>query len=315
MPRAVQFDQYGTVDVLHIAEVPHAVPGDDEACVEVVCAGINPGEIAVRDGRLHQRFPATFPSGQGSDFAGRVVALGRNVVTFSIGDDVIGYTDGRASQADYVLVPAGYLTVKPAAVDWEQAGGLYVAGTTAYAAVRAVALTPDDTVAISGAAGGVGSIASQLARRNRAKVIGIAGEDKSAWLESIGVRAIAYGDGLADRLRAAAPQGIDAFIDTFGGGYVKLAVELGVDPQRIDTIIDFPAAAEFGAKTDGNAAASDAFVLGELASLIAAGELVVPIAASYPLDQVRDAYTKLATRHTRGKIVCNCSGLQRYAAH
>jgi NADPH:quinone reductase-like Zn-dependent oxidoreductase len=291
------------VDVLHIAMVPRPVPGDGEACVEVVCAGINPGEAAIRDGRLREVLPATFPSGQGSDFAGRVVALGANVTEFSVGDEVIGYTDGRASHADYVVVPAGHLTGKPAAVDWEQAGGLYVAGTTAYAAVRAVALTPDDTVAISGAAGGVGSIASQLARRSGAKVIGIAGEGNGAWLESIGVRAIAYGEGLADRLRAAAPHGIDAFIDTFGGGYVRLAVDLGVGPQRIDTVIDFPAAAEFGAKTDGNAAAGDAAVLAKLASLIAVGELVVPIAASYPLEQVRDAYTQLAGRHARGKIV------------
>jgi NADPH:quinone reductase len=303
MPRAVQFDHYGHADVLHIADVPQPEPGPGEAVVEVVAAGINPGESAIREGFLHDRWPATFPSGEGSDFAGRVVAVGDGVTGFAAGDEVIGYSFGRNSHADYLAVPAENLTAKPAGVSWDQAGALYVVGATAYAAVRAVGLKAGDTVAISGAAGGVGSVAVQLARRAGATVIGIASDANAEWLASLGVAQVPYGDGLADRLKAAAPGGIDAFIDTFGGGYVELARDLGIAPDRIDTIIDYAAVEKFGVKGEGSAAASSAEVLAELAELIAAGELTIPIAATYPLEQIREAHTELAKRHTRGKIV------------
>jgi NADPH:quinone reductase-like Zn-dependent oxidoreductase len=259
----------------------------------------------IRQGFLHDRWPATFPSGQGSDLAGVVAEVGEGVDTFAVGDEVLGFTDNRSSQAQLVVVPAGQLTAKPAAVPWEVAGALYVAGTTAFAAVRSVALKPGDTVAIAGAAGGVGTIAVQLAKRAGASVLGIAGPSNDDWLAAHGVVAVNYGDGLANRLRVAAPDGrIDAFLDFFGGGYVELAVtELGVDPERVDTIIDFPAVERFGVKVEGNAEAADATVLAQLADLIAAGELDAPVAEVYRLDQVQEAFRTLEQRHTRGKIV------------
>ncbi|MDQ6938185.1 MAG: NADP-dependent oxidoreductase, partial [Actinomycetota bacterium] len=292
MARAVRFDQYGPVDVLHIDDVDRPDPGPGEVVVEVVSAGINPGEISIREGRLHAQWPATFPSGEGSDFAGRVVTVADGVTAFAVADDVLGFTDQRASHADYVVAPTDQLTAKPAGVGWDEAGSLHVVGATAYAAVRAVAPQAGETVVVSGAAGGVGSLTVQLARRAGATVVGIAGPANQAWLESLGVRPVAYGDGLADRLRAAAPDGVDAFIDTFGGGYVELAIDLGVAPERIDTIIDFAAAGRFaGVKTQGSAAAREASVLADLAALVAGGELLVPIAATYPLEDVRAAYT------------------------
>ena len=305
MSKAVQFDSYGGIDVLGVREVPRPTPGDGEVLVEVKAAGINPGEAMIRQGFLHDRWPATFPSGQGSDLAGVVAEVGEGVDTFAVGDEVLGFTDNRSSQAQLVVVPAGQLTAKPAAVPWEVAGALYVAGTTAFAAVRSVALKPGDTVAIAGAAGGGGTIAVQLAKRAGASVLGIAGPSNDDWLAAHGVVAVNYGDGLANRLRVAAPDGrIDAFLDFFGGGYVELAVtELGIDPQRVDTIIDFPAIERFGVKGEGNADAGDATVLAELADLTAAGELEVPVAGEYPLDQVQEAYRRLEQRHTRGKIV------------
>jgi NADPH:quinone reductase-like Zn-dependent oxidoreductase len=307
MPRAVRFDQYGDVEVLQVVEVPRPTPGAGQVLVEVVAAGINPGEISIREGLLHDRFPATFPSGEGSDFAGRVVELGPDVDGMAIGDEVIGFSDQRASQAEYVVADLHNITPKPAEVDWDQAGALYVAGVTAYAAVRAVAPVAGETVVVSGAAGGVGSLAIQLAKLTGAQVVGIAGESNHAWLESLGVYPVAYGDGLADRLRTATPNGIDAFIDTFGDGYVQLAIELGVAPERVDTVIDFEGAAKVGAKTDGSSTASTGLVLAELAQRIVDGQLTIPIAATYPLDQVREAYTDLARRHTRGKIVLHMS--------
>jgi len=212
----------------------------------------------------------------------------------------IGFTDRRASHAEYIVADAKNLTIKPAKVPWEVAGSLAVAGSTAYASVRAVSLKGGDTVAISAAAGGVGSIAVQLATRAGAAVIGIASPANHEWLGAHGVKPESYGKDLADRLRKAS---IDAFIDAHGGGYVKLAVELGVSRDRINTIIDFAAAHEYGAKAEGGSTALNASMLAELAAMVASGNLEVPIAATFPLDQVRTASSLLAQGHIRGKIV------------
>ena len=303
--KAVRFDRYGGIDVLDVREVPRPQPGTSEVLVEVKAAGVNPGEAMIRQGVMDEIFPATFPSGQGSDLAGVVAEVGTGVDAFSVGDEVLGFTNDRASHAEFVVVPADQLTPKPPAVSWEAAGGLFVAGTTAYAAVRSIELTPGDTVAIAGAAGGVGTIAVQLAKRTGATVLGIAGPSNDEWLAAHNVIPVNYGDGLAGRLRAAAPDGrVDALLDFFGGGYVELAVtELGIAPQRIDTVIDFPALERFGVMFVGNQDAADAAVLAELAALIAAGQLEVPIAEAIPLDEVQRAYRTLERRHTRGKIV------------
>jgi NADPH:quinone reductase-like Zn-dependent oxidoreductase len=303
MPRAVRFERYGDVDVLDVVAVERPAAGPGQVLVEVRAAGINPGEAAIRSGAMHDRWPATFPSGQGSDLAGVVAQVGEGVAGFALGDEVIGFTDERASHAELVVVAADRLARRPPEVPWEVAGALFVAGTTAYAAVRAVAPAPGETVAVSGAAGGVGSLAVQLARRAGAKVIGLASEPHHAWLREHGVVPVVYGDGVAQRIREAADGRVDAFVDTFGHGYVDLAVELGVAPDRIDTLIDIPAAERHGARTDGNIAGASADVLAQLAGLIATGELEVPIAAAYPLAQVRDAYRELERRHTLGKIV------------
>ena len=302
MPKAVRYDNYGGVDVLNVVEVPRPVPGPGQVLVQVKAAGINPGEAKIRDGLLAERWPSTFPSGQGSDLAGIVAETGPGVVGFAAGDEVIGYTDNRASQAEFVVVEAGNLTPKPAGVPWPVAGALFVAGATAYAAVRAVAPAKGDVVVVSGAAGGVGSIAVQLARRAGATVIGLASPVHHDWLAAHGVIPVSYGDGVADRIRQAAGK-VDAFIDTVGTGYVQLALDLGVAPDRIDTIADFAAIARYGVKGDGNAAGASAAVLAELAALIANGELEIPIAATFPLAEVRDAYRRLAQGHVQGKIV------------
>jgi NADPH:quinone reductase-like Zn-dependent oxidoreductase len=305
MTKAVRFDRYGDIDVLEVRDVPRPTPGPGEVLVEVKAAAINPGEAMIRRGALQDRWPATFPTGQGSDLAGVVAEIGSGVKRFAVADEVLGFTDERASQAEFVTVPAEHLTSKPAEVPWEVAGSLYVAGSTAYAAVRSVALRAGDTVAVAGAAGGVGSIAVQLAKRAAATVVGIAGPSNDDWLTAHGVIPVNYGDDLANRVKAAAPdRRVDAFLDFFGGGYVELAVtELGVIVERVDTIIDFAAVERFGVQMAGNADASSAQVLAELADLIAAGELEVPIAEVIPLDEVQRAYRTLEQRHTRGKIV------------
>ena len=301
--KAVRFDEYGGVDVLKVVDVPVPEPGPGQVLVRVKAAGINPGEAKIRDGLLHERWPAAFPEGEGSDLAGIVERLGPDVTTVAEGDEVIGWVDTRSSHAEYAVVEAEHLTPKPASLPWEIAGALPVVGFTAWAAVRAVALKPGDTLVVSGAAGGVGSLAVQLARREEATVVGLAGPANHAWLTKHGVIPVSYGDGVADRIREAAPT-TDAFIDTYGGDYIELALdELGVDPARIDTIARFDAAGKYGVKAEGNAVGASAATLGELAGLVAAGELEVPIAATYPLAKVRYAFAELAKGHTRGKIV------------
>lgn len=302
--RAVRFERYGEIDVLSVVEVedPHPAPG--EVVVAVRAAGINPGEASIRKGLLHSRWPATFPSGEGSDFSGVVAELGEGSSTFAVGDEVLGWSDRRSSHAELVAVPEDHVVAKPAGLSWEAAGALFVVGTTAYAAVRAVGAGPGDTVGVSAAAGGVGSVVAQLCRvRGADPVIGIASESNHDWLRSVGVTPVAYGEGLADRVRALAPGGLDAFVDTWGGDYVRLAIELGVKPERVDTIIAWDVAQEVGAKTDGSATAATPQVLAEMAELIASGRIELPIAATYPLENVRTAYEQLERRHTRGKIV------------
>jgi NADPH:quinone reductase-like Zn-dependent oxidoreductase len=303
MPKAVRFDQYGDIDVLQVVDVERPVPGPEQVLVQIKAAGINPGEASIRKGLLHARWPATFPSGQGSDLAGVVAALGEGVQGFAVGDEVIGFTNNRASQAEFVVVEASDLTPRPRNVSWEVAGSLFVAGATAYAAMRAVALKQGDTLAVSGAAGGVGSIVVQLGVKEGARVIGLAGPSHHQWLSDHGVIPVTYGEGVEERLRAASDNHLDAFIDTFGADYVELALKLGVRPERIDTIANFEAVAKYGVKAEGNAQGASAAVLADLAGRIDRGELEIPIARVYPLTAVREAYRELEQRHTLGKIV------------
>jgi NADPH:quinone reductase-like Zn-dependent oxidoreductase len=304
--KAVRFDDYGPVDVLDVREVPVPEPGPGQVLVKVKAAGINPGEAKIREGALAERWPATFPSGQGSDFAGVVERVGDGVTAFSPGDDVVGWVDTRSSQAEYTVAEASDLAPKPSGLPWEVAGGIPVAGFTAWAMVKAVGIGPGDVVVVSGAAGGVGSMAVQLAKRAGATVIGLAGPSNHDWLSRHGIIPVAYGDGVADRIRAAVPGGqqVTAFLDTYGGDYVELALsDLKVSPEKVDTIVDFSAPAKYGVKAEGNAAGASAANLAELARLAASKELEIPLAQTFPLSEVKAAYRQLAKGHVRGKIV------------
>lgn len=301
--RAVRFDRYGGVDVLEVREVEDPGAGAGEVRVAVKAAGINPGEMSIREGRMHERFPATFPSGQGTDFAGVVDSVGEGVDEVAEGDEVLGWTEQRASQAELVVVPANQVTAKPANVSWEVAGSLFVVGLAAYNSVDAVAPQAGETVVVSAAAGGVGSVAAQLARHSGALVIGLAGEANHDWLRAHDVVPVLYGEGQEDRIREAAHGTVNAFIDTFGSGYVALAIDLGVPPDRINTIADFDAVGRFGVKSQGTHSNATASRLAEVAAMVADGSLEVPVARTFGLDEVRDAYAELADRHTHGKIV------------
>lgn len=305
--RAVRYDGFGGREVLRVEEVAMPVPGDGQALVAVRAAGINPGEAMLRTGAMAQIFPSTFPSGQGSDLAGVVLALGGGdgggSRGFTVGDEVLGWVDTRSAHATHAVVPTDQLVPKPVALPFEVAGALFVAGTTAWAAVQAVDPQPDETVLVSAAAGGVGSIVVQLLAERGAVVVGIASAANATWLADHGAVPVEHGEGVEARVRAAAPDGVDAVIDLFGPQYLDLALALEVAPGRTTTIISFQRAAETGASVSGSAQASTAQVLGAVAARAAQGGVEVPIAATYPLDAVADAFAELERRHARGKIV------------
>ena len=303
--KAVSFNRYGGTEVLEIVDTPVPIPKSTEVLIKVKAAGLNPGEIAIREGYLEHLFHTEFPCGGGTDFAGIVTAVGPEVATFKPGDEVAGYTLNRASHAEYVAVSEDNLVIKPDNVPWEVGGSLFVAGVTGYAAVEAVGVKAGDTVIVSGAAGGVGLVATQLALLRGARVIGIANKRCAEWLLDHGIIPIDY-HGDIKRQIAARTHKIDSFIDTVGNGYVELAVGLGVDLDKINTCIDFAAARKYKVKSAGSAAGGTK-ILQELIGLIADGKIDIPIAKSYSLDHVQQAYSYLASKHTIGKVVFSIS--------
>jgi NADPH:quinone reductase-like Zn-dependent oxidoreductase len=302
MPKAVRFTRYGGPEVLEIAEIPQPKARRGQVVVDVVAAALNPGEIGIREGVFAAIWPAQFPEGQGNDFSGRVAEVGDGVEGFAVGDPVLGFAP-RAAQADFVAVTTEALTPMPDGLGWAEAATIAGAGATAWAGVRAVAPQPGETVVVSAAAGGVGIFAAQLAKLRDTTVIGTASEGNFAFLRGFGIEPVAYGAGLAERLRALAPAGVDAFIDTFGGGNVDVAIELGVSPARINTIADGRAVQRYGVHSEAQEQADEPGIWAQLAKLAAAGDLRIPIDRIYPLEAVQAAYRDLATRHVSGKLV------------
>ncbi|MEH0580408.1 MULTISPECIES: NADP-dependent oxidoreductase [Streptomyces] len=302
--QAVRFEQYGDRDVLRVTDVPTPEPGPGEVVVAVRAAAINPFDAMIRSGVIRDLFPVDFPSGQGSDLAGIVTAVGAEVDGIAVGDEVLGWTPTPGAHATHLAVPADGLVSKPPQLSWEVAGSLHMVGATAYAAARAVGAQPGETVVVSAAVGGVGSFLVQLLTGRGVRVLGIASPARAEWLEKHGVVPVPYGDGLRERLeQAAGADGIDAFIDLYGPEYLDLAVALGIPPERIQTTVAMGRAAEIGARADGRHNATAREILVELADLVASGAVDIPIAATYPLDRVADASAELEQQHTHGKIV------------
>ncbi|CAL9400092.1 NADP-dependent oxidoreductase [Streptomyces hyderabadensis] len=304
--KAVRFHRYGDIDVLGVEDVEPRPLGPRDVLVHVRAAGINPGEAKIRTGALHERFPATFPSGQGSDLAGTVTATGSAVTDWAPGDAVLGWSWERSSHAEYVVVPHDQLVGKPDELPWTAAGALYVAGSTAWAAVTAIDPRAGETVVVSGATGGVGTIAVQLLRLRRAHVIAIASPRHQDWLASQGAALVHYGSGVTERLRRAIEGDgagtAHAFLDFHGGDYPRIALSLGVPPRRANTL-DYDAAAALGTRSQGSAEGTSRAVLTELAELAAAGRIEVPISRTHPLHEVRAAFTHLEHDHPLGKVV------------
>ena len=231
MPRSVIFRRYGGPEVLEIVDAPRPKAPKGQFVVHVVAAALNPGEARIREGEFAAQWPAQFPEGQGNDFAGEVAEVGDGTSGLAVGDEVIGFAP-RAAHADFVVVARDSLARKPAELSWSQAACIAGAASTAWAAVEAVDPQPGETVVVSAAAGGVGVVAAQLTRLRGARVIGTSGASNFDLLRSLRVEPILYGRGLGERLAAAAPSGVDAYIDNFGDGNVEIALVVGVPPGR-----------------------------------------------------------------------------------
>ena len=305
MSRAVVYESFGGPEVLELREVPEPHAGPGQVRVRVTAAGLNPMDwgIAARP-EAAARFGVTVPSGFGYDFAG-VVDEADAAAGFAVGDRVYGGALGRAV-ADFVLVdmPAtasGALWRTPEGLGDEVASTLPVAGLTAAAALAAIGLRSGDTVLVGGAAGGVGVFAVQLAKLAGARVIGTASPGTFEFLRQFGVEPVAYGPGLADRVRELAPDGVTAATDLFGTETAETALGLGVPPERISTVAAGPNPPGGVRATGGIDAAPDA--MDRITGAILAGELTVPIAATFPIEQTRDAVTLHAGRHIHGKVV------------
>lgn len=299
MAKAVRYSEYGGPDVLSWVEIDEPHAGEGTVRIAVRAAGMNPFDYKVRRGGYIPNH--TLPAGQGAEFAGVIDEVGDGVTGLAVGDEVLGWA-GTGAQASHIVVPAKNVTAKPADLDWATAAGIGLVSNTAKRAVDSLDLGPGDTVLVTAAAGGVGIPTVQFALATGATVVGTASESNHDFLFELGAIPVAYGEGEVERLRAAAPNGYTAVLDNKGGDALLVALELRVDPERVNTIADRATAESHGFNTVGGGGKT-ADELAEFARQAASGELVIPVRKTYPASNVADAYRDLETGHGRGKLV------------
>lgn len=302
MTRKVIHQTFGGPEVLEVHEIEIPEVSEGKLRVRVVAAALNPVDWKVTSSEeIGKAFGVSLPAGFGNDFAGVIDEVGPGVEGFSVGDRVYGGARGHAV-ADYVVVEPGKdaLAHTPEGIDHATASTLLIAGRTADAALDVIGIKDGDTVLIGGAAGGVGVFAVQLARHFGARVIGTASPASFEFLRSLGAEPVAYGDGLGERVREIAPDGITAATDLHGTEVMNTALELGVPAERISTIT--VASPPPGVRGTGGGGATPR-ALEKITDLILSGDLVVPIEATYAIEQVREAVVRQSKGHVKGKIV------------
>ena len=331
MSRAIEYRRFGGPEVLEEVERPAQAPGNGAVRIAVRAVGLTPLDFKTFEGNLRpvervQRLihprrwlegaSARFPRGVARDFAGVIDAVGANVTDLAEGDAVLGTLRSAPGQADTrgaltteLVAPADDVVKKPAPLPFTQAACLGVASQTACGAFRQLNLYEGDVIVISAAAGGVGSVAAQLALIRGATVIGIAGTRNAEYLRSLGAIPVTYGGNLTSRVRDAAPSPVTKLLDCYGSGYVQLGRDLGLTGRSIGTLVPSPAAILRGARFTGSRHSSGRGDLEEVAQLVADDAIKVEVAHAYSftLEQVRAAYTELATGHVRGKLVVDLS--------
>ena len=296
--KAIVFDQFGGPDVLREVDIEVPQPGPGQVRVRVRAAGLNALDGKIRSGMLEAVYPTTFPAVPGGELAGVVDALGEGVSGVRVGDEVLGWSD-TGSYAEYALATA--VAPKPADLGWQDAAALPVASETAERVLNLLGVTAGETVLMHGASGAVGTVAVQLATARGARVIATAGPSNQDYLTSLGATATVYGEGLVERVRALAPDGVDAVFDLAGKGALEDSITLRGGTERIVTIADFRAR-QLGITFSQGARERSTARLAALAQDAAAGKLVTTVTA-YPLDQAATAQRVSDAGHVRGKLV------------
>ncbi|GAA1769275.1 NADP-dependent oxidoreductase [Luedemannella helvata] len=299
MSRAVKINEYGGPEVLTIVDVAEPAPGPGEVRVRVKVAGVQPFDIKTRRGDLAERMPLTFPATLGNEYAGVVDQVGPGVTDLAVGDEVLGSASAVA-YAEHVVVPATDAVRKPDGLDIVTAGALVAAAQTASGALLELGVNAGDTLLVHAAAGSVGTLAVQLAREAGATVIGTASPANHEYVRSLGATPVAYGPGLVERVREAAPQGVTVALDAAGRDAILASAELVADKSRIGTIVD-PATAE---SVGGRAVFSPRSParLAAVAALAAKGTVILPV-RTYPFEDVIEAHRAVESGHGRGKVV------------
>jgi NADPH:quinone reductase-like Zn-dependent oxidoreductase len=296
--KAVQFSEYGGQEVLHVVEVdePHAGPG--QVRIAVRGAGVNPSDWKRRAGLYRDFDPVTFPSGVGVEASGVVDEVGPGVSNVSVGDAVFGY--GANTMAQHAVLT--HWAHKPDDLSFEVAGGLPVIADTASRSLDEVGVKSGETLLVSGAAGGIGSAVIQFARHRGITVIGTASAQKHDYLRGLGAIPTTYGPGLAERVRALAPEGVDAALDLAGSGIIPELIEIVGDPSRVLSVVDF-AAPKYGAKFSAGPPKDPERVLADVARLCSEGLFSLRIEQTFPLEQTAEAQEVSAKGHVTGKLI------------
>ncbi|MFF8644528.1 NADP-dependent oxidoreductase [Streptomyces sp. NPDC015345] len=308
--KAISYSGYGGPEVLEYGEVRDPKVGPDSVLVKVRAAAVNPVDWKCREGYLDALLDPVFPVIPGWDVAGVVAKPGASAPEFAVGDEVIGYVRedflSRGTFAEYVAAPVRTLAPKPRNLSFEEAAGLPLAGLTAYQVmVKALQVKDGDTVLVHAAAGGVGSLAVQLGRHAGARVIGTASERNHDFLRELGAEPVTYGEGLVDRVRALAPEGVDAAFDTIGGDTLKASAELLTTGGRLASITDGGVLGLGGQYCFVRPDAADLLRLTELAEQ---GVVTVHVDRTFPLERAADAHRLSEEGRTRGKIVVTVDG-------
>jgi NADPH:quinone reductase-like Zn-dependent oxidoreductase len=295
--KALQFHSYGSPEVLTVGDAPEPHAGPGQVRIKVVAASVNPIDWKIRAGYMSGGAALDGPAFLGSDAAGVVDEVGEGVSGVSVGDDVFGL--GSGTQAEYAVLDAW--AAKPASVDWAVAAAVGVAAETSIRALDLLGVGPGSSVLVDGGAGGVGAVGVQIARSRGAKVIASASERNQGYLAEIGATPVLYGDGLAERVRALAPEGVDAVFDVAGKTDAAVLISLVPTPSQVVTIANF-GAGDTGIRLTTGRQEDLAGALAEAARLLQSNELVVK-AQTFPLERAREATEISQSGHLRGKLV------------
>lgn len=300
MMKAAAIASFGPPEVLQITEIDNPQAGPGQIRVRVKAAGVQPYDWAVRKGWAPPAVDIRFPQILGNEFAGIVDQVGEGVEQFRVGSEVLGWSL-LSCYAEFVVVHADQAVTKPPQMPWEEAGGMSASGQTAHTALQVLGVGEGDTVLLHAAAGGVGSLAVQLAKAWGATVIGTASERNHEYLRSLGAIPVAYGDGLVDRVRKLAPDGVDVALDAIGGEALQASIQLVNNRDRIGTLVDFDQGQQLGIQLIRSQ--RSAARLAELVELYVQGKLRVPVSKTFPISDAASAHRESETGHVRGKIV------------